>query len=57
LGYVLGYVQPVHWIVRIDQDRNFRGGRNHLPQRFYRFADDLSLYEGRKTSYLAAWMR
>ena len=44
------------WIARIDQDRNFRGGRNHFPQDFYPFAGK-SGYGGRKTRYASARTR
>src|SRR6266403_2639478 len=56
LGQLLGYYQPVNWIARIDQDCNFRGGRNHFPQYFYSFAGE-SGYVGRKTRYVAARTR
>src|SRR5258706_9841900 len=56
LGQLIGYYQPVNWIARIDQDRNFRGGRNHFPQYFYSFAGE-SGYVGRKTRYVAARTR
>ena len=46
----------MNWIARIDQDRNFRGGRNHFPQYFYHFAGE-PRYDGRKTRYVAARTR
>ena len=47
----------MNWIARIDQDRNFRSGRNHFPQCIYHFAGELSRHVGRKTRYVAAWTR
>ena len=36
-GYLLGQHQPVYWVDRIDQERNFRGAGNQFPEDFYSF--------------------
>ena len=41
LGQFLGYCQPVHWIARIDQERNCRCARNQFPEDFYSFCDEI----------------
>ena len=47
----------MHWVARIDQERNFRGARNQFPEDFYSFCDEISWRVGRKTRYVAARTR
>ena len=56
-GYLFIQCQPVHRIVWVDQERNFRGARHQFPQEFYPFFEVVSRHVGRKPGYVAARTR
>jgi hypothetical protein len=54
-GHIFGYYQPVDWVARIDQERNFRGARNQFPEDLNAFREEILRYHGRKTRGVASW--